>query len=400
MKPRTVLSLEQALSMTYATLRFACLGWRVIKLEPTPAPGQATPGDPNRYIGQPVGGSDVCSYFVAPNAGKEAMSINLKTEEGQSIFHHLVRDMPVDVFCCNTLPVRYEQLGIDFKTLRRFNPRIIWAGISAYGPEAPKTPGYDPALQAATGHMAITGDPDGPPMLSGTPLTDLKAGDEVFAQTMLALAEQAEGAGAKRIDVSMARAAASWLITTLPMVGMGATPDTWSRAGNEHRQFVPVNVYPTRDGHLLLAVGNDVQWQRLTGLDAFKSLANDIRSTNEGRKAERSGIHQEVAQVTKGWETVTLVEALNQAGVVATVVSTIPQVLEADWLVPHLKSTTLADGTVVKLQPSPVQRDDEPMRLGPPPRFGQDTVRILTEAGADPEDVAAWQEAGIVYGAE
>lgn len=400
MRPRTVLSLEQALSLTYATLRFACLGWRVIKLEPTPAPGQATPGDPNRYIGQPVGGPDCCSYFVAPNAGKEAMAINLKTGEGQAILHRLVRRLPVDVFCCNTLPARYEPLGIDFETLKKHNPNIIWAGISAYGPEAPKTPGYDPAVQAATGHMAITGDPGGPPMLCGTPLTDLKAGDEVFAQTMLALAEQAEGAGARRIDVSMARAAASWLITTLPMVGMGAPPDTWSRAGNEHRQFVPVNVYPTRDGHLLLAVGNDVQWQRLTGLDAFKSLANDVRKTNEGRKVERDDIHREVAEVTAGWETSTLVEALNQAGIVACAVSTIPQVAEAEWLVPHLKRTTLADGTVVKLQPSAVQRDDEPMELGPPPRFGQDTVCILDEAGASADEVAAWRAAGIVYGVD
>jgi len=396
-KPRTVLSLEQALSLTYATLRFASLGWRVIKLEPTPAPDQATPGDPNRYIGEPVGGPDRCSYFIAPNAGKEAMSINLKTEEGRAILHRLVRDLPVDVFCCNTLPVRYEQLGIDFPTLREYNPRIIWAGISAYGPEAPKTPGYDPALQAATGHMAITGDPDGPPMLCGTPLTDLKAGDEVFAQTMLAIAEQAEGAGARRIDVSMARAAASWLVTTLPMVGLGAPPDTFTRAGNEHRQFVPVNVYPTRDGHLLLAVGNDVQWERLTAIEAFSALANDVRKTNEGRKAQRDEIHQEVGRVTRGWETATLVEALHQAGIVACAVSTIPQVLEADWLAPHLKRTTLDDGTEVKLQPSAVQRNDELMELGPPPRFGQDTERILTEVGAGSDEVAAWQREGIVF---
>ncbi len=217
---------------------------------------------------------------------------------------------------------------------------------------------------------------------------------------MLALAEQAEGAGARRIDVSMARAAASWLITTLPMVGMGAPPDTFNRAGNEHRQFVPVNVYSTRDGHLLLAVGNDVQWERLTAIDAFKSLANDIRKTNEGRKAEREQIHKDVAEVTRGWETATLVETLHQAGIVACPVSTVPQVAEADWLAPHLKKTTLADGTIVTLQPSAVQRDDEPAVLGPPPGFGQDTARILGEAGAGPDEVAAWMEAGIVYGAE
>ena len=161
MRRRTVLSLEQALSLTYATLRFVHLGWRVIRIEAAPAPGQRTPGDPNRYIGDPVSGPDRCSYFIAPNAGKEAISINLKSAAGQAILHRLVRELPADVFCCNTLPSRYAELGIDFPTLTRHNPRLIWAAISAYGPEQPHRPGYDPALQAATGHMAITGDPRG-----------------------------------------------------------------------------------------------------------------------------------------------------------------------------------------------------------------------------------------------
>ena len=124
-------------------------------------------------------------------------------------------------------------------------------------------PGYDPVIQAMAGYMEITGDPDGPPMLTGVPVIDLKAGDEVYANVLLALAERAETGRGKRIDVSMLQAAASWLITTLPLVDFDCDPSEITRAGNEHRKFIPTNVYPTRDGFVYLAIGSDVQWKRL-----------------------------------------------------------------------------------------------------------------------------------------
>ncbi|MFQ6109725.1 MAG: CoA transferase, partial [Candidatus Aminicenantales bacterium] len=111
MKPQVVLSLEQALTMTYTTLRFVHLGWRVIKLEPTPVPGRKSKGDPNRYIGRPVSGEDRHSYFVAPNVGKEAIAINLKKEEGRALLKRLIKYLEVDVFCTNTLPARHKKLG-------------------------------------------------------------------------------------------------------------------------------------------------------------------------------------------------------------------------------------------------------------------------------------------------
>ena len=234
-------------------------------------------------------------------------------------------------------------------------------------------------------------------MLCGTPLTDLKAGDEVFAQTMLALAEQAEGAGARRIDVAMARAAASWLVTTLPMVDLGAPPDAYSRAGNEHRQFVPVNVYPTRDGHLLLAVGSDGQWRKLTALPGFGVLAREGRATNEGRKADREAIHRDVAAITRGMESGPLVAALTAAGLVACKVLEVPEVLEEPWLAGSLKGTRLPGGRRIRLQPSAVERPGEPRELGPPPAYGQDTARILREIGAGEDEIQRWREEGVAY---
>jgi crotonobetainyl-CoA:carnitine CoA-transferase CaiB-like acyl-CoA transferase len=147
MKQRVVVSLEQALSLPYATWRFAHLGWRVIRIEATPA-GSADPGDPNRYIGSNVAGADRRSYFLAQNVGKESLVVNLKSERGREVLHRLIERLEVDVFCCNTLPGRYVELGIDYEQLRRLRPDIIWAGISAMGPQYPAVPGYDPAIQA------------------------------------------------------------------------------------------------------------------------------------------------------------------------------------------------------------------------------------------------------------
>ena len=157
-----VLSVEQALSMSYATLRFVHLGWRVIRIEPTPSPNLRTRGDPNRHIGRKVAEGDRHSYFVGPNAGKEAIALNLKEPEGQALLARLIRELSADVFCTNTMPARHASLGIDYAALRAVRPELVWCCISAMGLAYPNVPGYDPVLQAQCGYMDITGNPDGP----------------------------------------------------------------------------------------------------------------------------------------------------------------------------------------------------------------------------------------------
>jgi itaconate CoA-transferase len=148
--------MEQALIAPYATLRFAQLGWRVIRIESTPS-GEGLPGDPNRYIGGKVADDDRRSYFIAPNVGKEAIALNLKDPEGPGGAAPLITELDADVFCCNTVPKRYKQLGIDYESLAAVKPDLIWAGISAMGPEYPEAPGYDPVIQAMAGYMELTG---------------------------------------------------------------------------------------------------------------------------------------------------------------------------------------------------------------------------------------------------
>ena len=395
MKRRVVLSLEQALSLSYATMRFAQLDWRVIRIEATPGES-GLPGDPNRYIGATVADDDRRSYFIAPNVGKEAIALNLKTPQGRELLKTLIKKLDVEIFCCNTLPSRYQALGIDYETLKSARPDIIWAGISAMGPEYPDTPGYDPAIQAMAGYMEITGDADGPPMLSGIPVTDLKAGDEVYANVCLALADKAETGTGRAIHVSMLQAAASWLITTLPLLDFDCDPTEVTRCGNEHRKFIPVNAYPTNDGFILLAIGNDLQWERLTGLAPFEALANTRRKTNAGRHKQRQAIHRQVTDVTLRHTTAELTGMFASANLPHARINTIDQVRNTDAIRPKLTTTRTPDGKLVHLPPLAVDIEDAPNDYPFAPRYSEHTTSILAEAGLTERTIAELEADGII----
>jgi len=395
MKRRTVLSLEQALSMPYATLRFAQLGWRVIRIEATPF-GKRLPGDPNRYIGTQVVDNDRNSYFIAPNVGKETVALDLKDPRGRELLLRIIKELEVDIFCCNTLPGRYESLGIDYETLKTANPKIIWAGISAMGPEYPFVPGYDPALQAMSGFMELTGREDGQPTLSGIPLIDLKAGDEVYAGVCLALAEQAETGEGSAINVSMLQAAASWLITTLPLIDFGCDDSEIARCGNEHRKFIPTNAYPTKDGYIYVAIGNDIQWQRFTDIEKFAPVANETRQTNKGRQAERQGCYDDISAISTNYSTAELAEEFGAATIPHAVINDIRQVRVLEALNGKLTTTHTPDGQVIHMQPMAVDMDPAHTELAFPAKYGQHTKQVLSEAGLGDSEIVALAEAGVV----
>jgi itaconate CoA-transferase len=394
----TVLSLEQALSLSYGTQRFVHQGWRVIRIEATPV-GSRRPGDPNRYVGKPGEHPDRYAYFFGPNAGKEAISLNLKAKAGQAVLKRLITELPADVFASNTLPRRYEELGIDWPTLSAVRPELIWVGLSALGPEYPDAPGYDPALQALTGYMDLTGAADGPPTLCGVPFVDLKAGDEVFANVCLALAERAHTGRGRRIDISMAQAAASWLVTALPLLDLGYASDEVRRNGNEHREFVPVNVYPTADGYLYVAIGNDVQWARLVSMEAFRALDQPGRETNAGRRQERAAIHRELGAITQTRPTHELIEQLGAKGLVVAPIHKVAQAADFPPIRAALLEARTALGQRVRLPPPSVESEHlaaAGRRLAPAPAYGQDTDKLLQEAGYSHSEIAGLRETGIV----
>lgn len=390
----TVLSLEQALSLPSATLKFAQLGWRVIRVEATPN-GTTPPGDPNRYIGSKFLDDDRRSYFVAATVGKEAISLNLKSPEGQAILAKLIIELDVDVFCCNTIPGRYSDLGIDYSTLKAIKPDIIWVGISAMGPDYPNVPGYDPAIQAMSGFMDLTGDPDGPPTLSGIPLIDLKAGDETYANVCLALAERAETGQGKKIDISMLQVAASWLITTMPLLNFNPEPEEVRRSGNQHRKFIPTDVFTTKDSYIYIAIGNDIQWRRLMDIPIFSGASTPERFSNAGRHAERTEMYKDLHRITKEHSTSELSAALDKAKIPWSEVNTVQQVIELPAIKSKLTTTQSPTGQMIYLQPPATDIDGLKTHLSFSPKYGEHTAPILAEIGYSDQIISSFIEREI-----
>jgi len=394
-----VLSVEQALSMSHATLRLVHLGWRVIRLEPTPIPGRSTKGDPNRSIGREVAGPDRHSYYVAPNVGKEAIAVDLKSEHGRELVLRLIRELEVDVFCTNTLPARHQSLGIDYDSLRAARQDLIWCGISAMGLSEPEVPGYDPMLQALCGYMDLTGHPDGPPLQCGPPLIDLKAGDEAFTQIVVALAERGLSGEGRCIDVSMAQAAVSWLHTFLPMLDMGSPAEELRRAGNEHRQFIPVNAYGTSDGWIYVAIGSDAQWARFIEQPLFSRLAEERYATNEGRRRNKTDLHAGIEAVTRGLSFGAVAESLRAAAVPHAPITPIDEVADLPFVRKSGLHTTAPDGRTVRLPPPAVETDwlqEQGRELSFAPGYGEHTDEILAEAGYEPSELEALRKSGAI----
>ena len=398
-----VLSVEQALSMSYATLRMVHLGWRVIRLEPTPVPGRASRGDPNRSIGRQVTEDGRHSYYVAPNVGKQAISVDLKSEQGQDVLRRLMRELHVDIFCTNTLPLHHARLGIDDASLRAVRPDLIWCGISAMGTEQPAVPGYDPVLQALCGYMDLTGHADGPPLQCGPPIIDLKAGDEAFTQVLLALLEKARSGRGKRIDISMARLAASWLHTFTPMLDMGSPPEELRRSGNEHRQFIPVNAYRSQDGFVYVAIGSDAQWGRLVKQPMFAALDQARWASNEGRRASKDELHAAIEGITSAQPSASVSAVLAEVAIPHAPITPIEQVAELPFVAADALSTCTPDGRTVRLPPAAV---DTPFlqaqdgRLPFAPAYGEHTRALLDEVGFAASEIDALHDQGVIAGPE
>lgn len=374
-----VLSLEQATTLPYLTLHLAQEGMRVIRVENPPR------GDPNRWVGANILGEEgMNAYFLPNNAGKESITLNLGCAEGRQVLHTLVKQLPVDIFATNQRPKDYAKLGIDYETLSAMRPELIWVGITGFGPESNEA-AYDPVMQARSGFMDLTGEPDGTPLVFGLPMVDLGAGEHAYGQVMRALYWRERTGKGSRVDISMFQSAVSWMVS--PILLTKSFGQSVERRGNTHQFFAPVSVYPTRDGFIYVAVGNDKQWEALVATAEFASLATEGYRRNAGRIAAVKTLDREMRNVVRTKTTQEWIPFFSALGVPVSRVNTIREVIDDPLVSRNL--LTMQDsrtGTTIHLPAPVVLTDflrDRQLTIKFPPRLGEDNDKILSALGYD-----------------
>ncbi len=385
----TVLSIEQATTLPYLTLRLAEEGARVIRLENPPY------GDPNRWIGPEVlaenGGHEkgMNAYFLPNNLGKESLTLNLGSSNGRSILHHLIRQLPVDIFATNQRARSYKKLGIDYETLSGIKPDLIWLGTTGFGPQVDEA-AYDPILQARAGWMDLTGEPERDPQVFGLPMVDLGAGEHAYGQIMKALYRRAVTGKGSRIDISMLQSAVSWMISPILMSHSFDVPIT--RRGNLHQFFAPVSVFATADDdYVYISVGSDRQWTAVTQLPGFESMARPEYVTNAGRIGNKERFYEALTAVINTMPADSLITQFKQIGVAISRINRLPDVC-ADPLIANnlVHASDPRTGTQIAISPPPVIPDylrQEQMTLPFPPRLGEHNETIYEQLGYDVFDL-------------
>ncbi len=389
-----ILSLEQATVLPYLTYRLAMDGCRVIRLE------HPVFGDPNRLVGEPFleGEERMNSYYMAINSGKEAMTLNLAEPKGQEILKRLLTELDVDIFATNQLPRNYNKLGVDYDSLKRIKPDIIWLGITGFGPDNNEV-AYDPILQARGGLMELTGEPDGSPEVVGVPLPDMGTSEHAYGLTMKALFVKAMTGQGSRIDISMFDSTASWL--TVPITMTASFGKKISRRGNTHEFFAPVSVYPTSDGYVYIAVGNDKQFQAVSSLPEFSALAKEEYKKNLGRIRDLPNLNKTISDATSRMTTAALLGLMNSIGVAASKINTVAEVA-ADPLIKGklLKAKDVKSGFELTLAPPPVTTaflENCGRKLTFPPRFGEHNEKILVqELGIPASEIPVLKAEGVI----
>jgi len=387
----TVLDLTRVLSGPYCTMVLADLGARVIKVE---HPGK---GDDTRHWGPPFVG-DESAYFLSVNRNKESVSIDFKQPRGREVLDRLVSR--ADVLVENFRPGTLDRIGFGWDAVRERYPRLVYASISGYGQSGPRRdePGYDAVIQAEGGLMSVTGEADGPAFRLGVAISDIVAG--LFAAqgvTAALVAREHTGLG-QRIDIGMLDTTAALL--TYQAGNYFATGQVPRRMGNRHPTIAPYETFPTSDGDIVIAVGNDGIWQRFCPAIDRPELAADPRfQTNRDRIAHYAVLRPELERALRVRARAEWTARLRAAGVpcggvrdVAEVLSD-PQIVAREMVVPIQHPTagpTRVTGTPIKLSGTPGG-----VRT-PPPTLGQHTTVVLEELGYDQQMIADLKATGAI----
>ena len=368
----TILSLEQATVLPYLTYRLSLDGANVIRME------HPVYGDPNRRVGDNRLNEDrMYTYFLAINCNKKAITLDLGNPEAQEIFKRMLVELKVDVFATNQLPRNYKKLGIDYESMKAIKEDIIWVGLTGFGPES-NEPAYDPVLQARGGLMELTGDRQGPPYVLGIPLPDMGTSEHAYGLIMKALYKRAVTGKGSRIDLSMFQSTVSWL--TVPVTQTRSFDKHITRRGNTHEFFAPVSVYKTRDGYVYVAVGNDLQWERMLKIKGFESIEKPEYARNEGRINDVDNLNAAIENVTAQYETNEIIRLFTEATIPISKVNTMEDVLKDVYVRDEiLSSFDEKTGTTIYLAPMPHTTDYAKSlnrKIPFPPRFGEHNEEV------------------------
>jgi crotonobetainyl-CoA:carnitine CoA-transferase CaiB-like acyl-CoA transferase len=393
-----VLDLSRVLAGPWASQLLADLGAEVVKIE---RPGS---GDESRGWGPPwlatPGGSETreSAYFACANRGKKSVTVDLGKPEGQAIVRRLAErsDVLLENFKVGALP----RLGLGWEDLAALNPRLVYCSITGFGQAGPyrNRPGYDFVVQAMGGLMSVTGEPDGEPMKAGVAMTDILTGMYAATAVLAALAHRERSGKGQHVDLALldvqvatlANLAESYLVTGRPP----------ARLGNAHASIVPYQSFATRDGHVVVAVGNDGQFGRLCEVAGRPELAVDPRfTTNAARVENRAALVPILSALLAARSSREWVDALEEAGVPCGPINDLAQVFEDPQVrarglrveVPH----PLAGK--VPVVASPMRLSETPVRHGTPPLLGEHTREVLGDVLGMPEaEIEALRRGGIV----
>jgi formyl-CoA transferase/CoA:oxalate CoA-transferase len=369
-----VLDLSRMLAGPYGSMLLADLGAEVIKIE------EPRGGDPMRGMGPPFLGPDrESAYFLSINRNKKSVTLDLEVPEGREVFHDLCRAS--DVVWENFRPGVMARLGCAPETLRQLNPRLVVCSISAFGQEGPyrEWPAFDLALQAMGGAMSLTGEAGRPPARMGLPMGDLAGGMFGALAVASALFRRARTGEGAHFDLSLLDCQVSLLTYVAQYYWAdGRVP---GRVGSGHASVVPYQAFPTRDGHVVVAVFAEKFWAGFCRAIERPELAVDPRFDSNPKRVERRAELVPVfealfpARTTAEW-----LARLQAAGVPAAPIHTVDQVVSDPQvlfrgMVVDLDHPALGPlhtlGTPVRAAGAP---DFRPL---PPPALGQHTEPIL-----------------------
>jgi len=318
-----VLDLSRVLAGPWAGQMLADYGADVIKVE---RPGA---GDDTRAWGPPwwgTGEDRVAAYFLCANRGKRSVAIDIASPEGIERVRELARE--ADVLIENYKVGQLAKYGLDATSLQAINPRLIYCSITGYGQNGPLShkAGYDFAIQAEAGLMSITGDKGAEPQKVGVAVTDLMTGVYATTAILAALHERARSGRGRVIDASLFDVQVAMLANQAANQLIGNKTPT--RMGNAHPNIVPYQVFPTRDGHMVLAVGNDGQFARFCEAAGHPAVSRDIRfSTNPARVEHRQTLVPMLTEWTLQRDTADWGRLLDQAAVPCSPILDIAQVM-------------------------------------------------------------------------